>query len=163
MLVYGSCSRSTSRSTLETMTVSLCSQCGAPNSQAQPHTECINPIPTSRELLGCPDGGVCHHSCSDSCSRVASCGPLSGVYPNDQWPPNLDSHSPGTIMFLSPGLPVRYRAACSCGWEELRFNGKEEAIGIAIAHASAHLAVSGDLVRETCAELLAIQKELNDE
>lgn len=37
----------------------------------------------------CPDGGTCHHGCyaSDvSCYRVAYCGPLSGVFPNDRWP-----------------------------------------------------------------------------
>lgn len=35
----------------------------------------------------CPDGGKCHHACDpDVCFRVASCGPLSGVYPRDTWP-----------------------------------------------------------------------------
>jgi len=35
----------------------------------------------------CPDGGTCHHGCHDSeCFRVSNCGPLSGVYPNDEWP-----------------------------------------------------------------------------
>ena len=38
----------------------------------------------------CPDGGVCHHECTDgslrNCSRVSSCAPLSGVYVNDHWP-----------------------------------------------------------------------------
>jgi hypothetical protein len=35
----------------------------------------------------CPDGGACHHECSYlECFRVRSCGPLSGVFPQDQWP-----------------------------------------------------------------------------
>lgn len=42
------------------------------------------------ERHACPDGGVCHHECSDgslrSCFRVACCAPLSGVYVNDRWP-----------------------------------------------------------------------------
>jgi hypothetical protein len=35
----------------------------------------------------CPDGGVCHHDCGpDECFRVKACEPLSGVYPDDEWP-----------------------------------------------------------------------------
>lgn len=36
----------------------------------------------------CPDGGTCHHQCgvSQICFRVDCCEPLSGVYPNDEWP-----------------------------------------------------------------------------
>lgn len=42
----------------------------------------------------CPDGGVCHHRCDESdypltCWRVATCGPLSNVFPNDEWPPEI--------------------------------------------------------------------------
>jgi len=37
----------------------------------------------------CPDGGACHHSCTDKCYRVECCGPLSGVFPNDEWPDAL--------------------------------------------------------------------------
>lgn len=42
----------------------------------------------------CPDDGRCHHDCpGSSCFRVQHCGPLSGVYPGDQWPPDvLRSH-----------------------------------------------------------------------
>lgn len=41
--------------------------------------------------MQCPDGGTCHHHCGipafhGRCFRVESCGPLSGVYPNDDWP-----------------------------------------------------------------------------
>ena len=39
--------------------------------------------------LPCPDGGVCGHSCQQVCFRVRSCGPLSGVYPDDQWPSQI--------------------------------------------------------------------------
>lgn len=34
----------------------------------------------------CPDGGTCHHKCLVSCYRVECCGPLSGVFENDEWP-----------------------------------------------------------------------------
>lgn len=37
--------------------------------------------------MRCPDGGMCHHDCEPgACFRVRGCGPLSGVYPNDEWP-----------------------------------------------------------------------------
>jgi len=34
----------------------------------------------------CPDFGTCHHVCLGACFRVLSCGPLSGIFPNDEWP-----------------------------------------------------------------------------
>lgn len=35
----------------------------------------------------CPDDGACHHACpGDECWRVANCGPLSGVFPGNEWP-----------------------------------------------------------------------------
>ncbi|QDF18551.1 hypothetical protein SEA_PUPPER_65 [Gordonia phage Pupper] len=37
----------------------------------------------------CPDDGTCHHFCQEmqtGCWRVGTCGPLSGVFPNNQWP-----------------------------------------------------------------------------
>lgn len=38
----------------------------------------------------CPDEGRCHHSCKESrCFRVQSCGPLSGVYPDNCWPDDV--------------------------------------------------------------------------
>lgn len=41
--------------------------------------------------LRCPDGGYCHHpGCTlMTCFRVLTCGPLSGKYPDDQWPADL--------------------------------------------------------------------------
>lgn len=45
----------------------------------------------------CPDGGTCHHGCIEQsnwpCYRVLTCGPLSGVMPNDQWPPEVVQHN----------------------------------------------------------------------
>jgi hypothetical protein len=38
---------------------------------------------------GCPDGGACHHVCTSGCFRVRKCGPISGVYENDEWPPEI--------------------------------------------------------------------------
>jgi hypothetical protein len=38
------------------------------------------------EPRSCPDEGVCHHGCSRGCFRVAAAGPLTGVYPGDDWP-----------------------------------------------------------------------------
>lgn len=39
----------------------------------------------------CPDEGTCHHGCEVGrpCFRVLCCGPLSGVYPRDEWPQDL--------------------------------------------------------------------------
>jgi hypothetical protein len=37
----------------------------------------------------CPDGGTCYHGCTDVCLRVGLGGPLSGVYPDDQWPDDV--------------------------------------------------------------------------
>lgn len=35
----------------------------------------------------CPDSGTCHHECRPGpCFRVLCCGPLSGVYPENEWP-----------------------------------------------------------------------------
>ena len=52
-------------------------------------------MPTDNKKL-CPDGGTCHHDCNDQCWRVGACGPLSGVYPDDDWPADvMDEHAPG--------------------------------------------------------------------
>lgn len=42
----------------------------------------------------CPDGGKCHHECQKGCWRVGTCGPLSGVYPNDEWPESVKDSQP---------------------------------------------------------------------
>lgn len=34
----------------------------------------------------CPDDARCWHECETGCFRVTTCGPLSGVYPEDRWP-----------------------------------------------------------------------------
>jgi hypothetical protein len=45
----------------------------------------------------CPDGGACHHGCIEQqdwpCYRVLTCGPLSGVMPNDRWPKEVLQHN----------------------------------------------------------------------
>lgn len=46
----------------------------------------VQAAPAPGAPLKCPDGGACHHDCSTSCFRVEHCGPLSGVFPNDEWP-----------------------------------------------------------------------------
>lgn len=41
----------------------------------------------------CPDEGFCHHGCTVGCWRVANAGPLSGVYPDNEWPDEVqDTH-----------------------------------------------------------------------
>lgn len=49
----------------------------------------LNELRKALEARPCPDGGACHHSCAGPCFRVQSCGPLSGVYPDDEWPPRV--------------------------------------------------------------------------
>lgn len=34
----------------------------------------------------CPDSGYCHHNCERACFRVLCASPLSGTFPNDEWP-----------------------------------------------------------------------------
>ena len=38
----------------------------------------------------CPDGGHCHHGCMEDCFRLGSCEPLSGVFPDDEWPEEVE-------------------------------------------------------------------------
>ena len=47
----------------------------------------------------CPDYGACHHDCGDGpCFRVQYCGPLSGVYPDDEWPVDVKMrHAPDDL------------------------------------------------------------------
>jgi hypothetical protein len=70
-------------------------------------------LPVTNNLLGqmCPDGGTCHHNCADSCFRVGSCGPLSGVFPNDDWPADVVRNpAPVCLPFLPPPLPQAWPA-----------------------------------------------------
>jgi hypothetical protein len=50
-------------------------------------------LPTTRESTPqrkCPDDGVCHHGCAPGpCFRVKMAGPLSGAYPDDDWPQDV--------------------------------------------------------------------------
>jgi hypothetical protein len=43
------------------------------------------PVPEPPTQM-CPDAGVCGHYCTIECFRVNHCGPLSGVFPNNDWP-----------------------------------------------------------------------------
>lgn len=43
----------------------------------------------SDERRKCPDDGTCHHGCLVGCWRVQTCCPLSGVFPDDEWPPGV--------------------------------------------------------------------------
>jgi hypothetical protein len=49
----------------------------------------------------CPDMGVCGHYCrpGTECFRTVHCGPLSGVFPHDEWP-----------LRPSPPVPVAFMA-----------------------------------------------------
>jgi hypothetical protein len=54
-------------------------------------------LPVHLTVIGmtCPDGGRCHHDCTTGCFRVNSAGPLSDIYPNDQWPAEVvAAHTP---------------------------------------------------------------------
>ena len=52
----------------------------------------------------CPDGGTCHHHCWRMCFRVLTCEPLSGVYPDDQWPAEVAAeHQPRHCFAILPG------------------------------------------------------------
>lgn len=56
----------------------------------------------------CPDGGTCHHQCQAACFRVQCCGPLSGVYPRNTWPPEVvQAH--GGLRPLAKGDRVTVR------------------------------------------------------
>lgn len=71
----------------------------------------------------CPDDGTCHHDCGvGPCFRVQTCGPLSGVYPRDEWPasvlaanavPVVDGLWPGSIG--SDTLPGLSKLGEECG------------------------------------------------
>jgi hypothetical protein len=46
------------------------------------------PVAEPTPAVMCPDMGVCGHYCrpGTECFRTVHCGPLSGVFPNDEWP-----------------------------------------------------------------------------
>lgn len=58
----------------------------------------LTPRSLARRL--CPDAGTCHHRCEpDQCFRVHTCGPLSGVFPDDVWPAALRiGFKPGGVL-----------------------------------------------------------------
>lgn len=63
----------------------------------------------------CPDGGTCHHECPGSCFRVRFCEPLSGVFPGDRWPVDIQLEHPEPEE-PQPELPLYHQAwMCTCG------------------------------------------------
>lgn len=73
------------------------------------------------EGMRCPDGGTCHHSCVTFCFRVDHAGPLSGVFPNDEWPDGVGSlapYPPQNCAICGAFLPHGDIATCGkCGVE----------------------------------------------
>lgn len=63
--------------------------------------------------MRCPDEGRCHHGCGKRCWRVSTCGPLSGVFPDDQWPAEVEAkHIPRARLLdrLADAAGSRMRA-----------------------------------------------------
>lgn len=59
---------------------------GAPDYHERwmPHEQC------HAHARRCPDDGRCWHNCGEgSCWRVSACGPLSGVFPRNEWPDEI--------------------------------------------------------------------------
>jgi hypothetical protein len=58
----------------------------------------------------CPDKGACHHSCplAGPCFRVLYAGPLSGVFPGNEWPAEVRA---------AAGLPPRPEPSAAAGVE----------------------------------------------
>lgn len=46
--------------------------------------------------MNCPDGGHCHHECTDSCWRVHTCVPLTASGWDD-WPPEVRAANPPVL------------------------------------------------------------------
>ena len=81
--------------------------------------------PTCRqreEKRACPDGGYCHHRCgAGGCFRVLACGPLSGVYPGNEWPELVVTREREAESLMPPDPPPSRSssvqtsdAACNC-------------------------------------------------
>lgn len=61
-------------------------------------------LSTDPDRRQCPDGGTCHHSCTEACWRVGTCEPLSAAGWGDTWPSHVRrEHLP------EPELPWRHR------------------------------------------------------
>jgi len=94
--------------------------------------------------MTCPDGGTCHHECvaysegGDGCFRVARCGPLTGVYPDDRWPDEVrDDHG-------HPPLPPSWT------WAPDRAETLEQAVLQAVGAASmCWVGGTGDMVLDS--------------
>ena len=46
--------------------------------------------------MNCADGGKCHHFCLRTCWREKNCAPLSGVFPDNEWPSQKREIKPRT-------------------------------------------------------------------
>lgn len=64
-----------------------------PGETPRHHHDCNSVEEGHERRPACPDGGTCHGKCDKYnggyCSRVGSCGPLSGVFPDDEWPAEI--------------------------------------------------------------------------
>lgn len=63
--------------------------------------------PSGAVMTECPDGAQCHRECvAPACIRVATCGPMSRVFPSDRWPHEVVAkHGPGSLTEVpSPSL-----------------------------------------------------------
>lgn len=80
----------------------------------------------------CPDGGTCHSvgsECESGCYRVATSGPLSGVYPDARWPDEVRDANGVAPKAWAPTIregddPIRSAVlqaigAASMCWEEI--------------------------------------------
>jgi len=65
----------------------------------------------------CPDGGKCHHDCLVGCWRVGNAGPLSDVYPNDEWPESVTGDLDLDLVFWpDAGHPAPWQPGPSRSW-----------------------------------------------
>lgn len=88
----------------------------------------------------CPDGGYCHGSSLDAgsepcapgdhCYRVATSGPLPGVFPGDRWPHAVLAANGVACGCRPPAQPAYYRAtrAWSEGWLMARRGSKADLV-----------------------------------
>lgn len=75
----------------------------------------------------CPDGAVCNHDCESRCFRVDNCGPLSGVYPDDEWPSEMSAEE------VQP-IPVEICVVCELPIEDGHMRGMGDGSGNQFAH-----------------------------
>lgn len=84
--------------------------CGWKPREDFPKFEHTGETVTTEQAVRCPDGGKCNsrRACpaGGPCTRVLSCGPLSGVYPGNRWPDALrQEHFDKDASNRWPGRP----------------------------------------------------------